>query len=124
YFGYGNTAAFNWYGGIPTTAANLYQSCSFSTGANCIWYQNDGTTPIFSIKPGGAANTICMFNAADCATTANFLNIGKNFRFNNISSGVYFQMAGTPTAARTITWPDNSGTVAFVLSGTAALSAA
>jgi len=93
------------YGGDPAVASNFFMRFPFASGGGQQWYANDGASLIFQVNGLSGANTVTHY--------------GSGFRFNsNQASSNYFTFGGTPSAVRTITWPDASGTVGYVLSGT------
>ena len=100
-----STARWGWWGSDPAACSNPPQDWSFNSGGLFRYFENDCATVLFSVNASNGANTVTHF--------------GSGFRFNsNQALTNYFTFAGTPSAARTITWPDASGTVAFVLTGT------
>jgi len=116
----GSSTALNIYSGDPNTAALRFALFSGSSSATHfqVFSPVDGATIVADLQGntfGNAVNFLAPVNPAN-----GYVNIGGNLRFENgaATSGHYFQFGGTPSGARTITWPDASGTVAYVLSGT------
>jgi len=106
-----------WYWGDEKTASNLWMDWSGASGSGRFrLFQNDGATPLFDAYSMGA-NQVNLCNPAAPANGA--FSVGcSGFRWGFQSSTAYFSFAGTPSAARTITWADSSGTPALGLSGT------
>lgn len=101
----------SWWTGDPATAANLWAIWSFgATGARVRFFQNDGATPLFDVNAISSANSVNILNPAN--VSSNMFSVGSHIRFDSTSSGNYFITAGSPTSVRSITFPDNSGTVA------------
>jgi hypothetical protein len=110
-----------WWTGSPAVGNNEAMRWDFNSASNGqefrFWEGQTGeTTALLDLNGNSAANQVNMFGPPNVANGQ--LNIGTHFRFDNASSGNYYQTAGTPTAARTITFSDASGTVGLVLTGT------
>ena len=99
------TTRWGWSGVDPATCSNPPMDWVYNSGGLFRYFENDCSSVLFSINASSGANTVTHY--------------GSGFRFNSNQAGTsYFTFGGTPSAARTITWPDASGTVAFVLTGT------
>ena len=60
--------------GDPLTQANQWLYCFPSTGADCSWYQNDGSTKLFELNASNGANQINLGNPGSPAN--NKINLG------------------------------------------------
>ena len=105
-----------WWWGDEKTAANLWMDWSGSSGSGRLrLFENDGATPLLDAWSQGQ-NEINLCGAA--APSVNSFNVGCAHFNWGFSGSNYYAFTGTPSAARTITWADSSGTPALVLSGT------
>ena len=104
YFSPGGSQDWRWYSSNPITATYYFQRIGYSTGGYHQWLDVSGNL-LFAVTGNASQDIVSHY--------------GSGFRFNSNQAGSsYFTFGGTPSAARTITWPDASGTVAYVLSGT------
>ncbi len=104
YFSPGGSQDWRWYSSDPITATYYFQRIGYSTGGYHQWLDVSGNL-LFAVTGNASQDIVSHY--------------GSGFRFNSNQAGSsYFTFGGTPSAARTITWPDASGTVAYVLSGT------
>ena len=62
------------YGGDPATGSNLWNYCFFVSGADCFWFQNDGSTKLFELNAAGGVNQINLGNPSSPAN--NKINLG------------------------------------------------
>ncbi len=106
------------WGGDPNVPANAaYDFYTGTSGARFRAWENDGATPLFDINAVSGAYQINACSPGFNANNTIAFNCSGGFRLG-FGGANYFSFTGSPSAARTITWADASGTPALVLTGT------
>ena len=85
------------------------------------WFIDTATSNWLCLNPMGTVTTLNTISQASfCVDNGSPGNVWvPNLKFGTAPGSTgYFIFAGSPTAARTFTWPDASGTPALVLTGT------